>query len=244
MQPSLAQEARQAILLMAEYAFELRGQAPTAQVVQWLEAYRPSWIRDAVVEALYQGRYKAISVQQILALWQRRGQPVRHANIEFERTIAQPLGLQLTASLSIPAASYSSSRLPTQDHASSAVGAARLTESDVTPASSSSAVSASAAAEAPDQRSDPGSVEVKLDQLPEWNNLSPPFTPTQTTPSPRVAAAGSTPFQRAVTLSRDQHAAATSTASGSADQGVLTSAHQPIQPFRPDLPFPSHRSRR
>ncbi|MEO0539276.1 MAG: hypothetical protein AAFZ80_00255 [Cyanobacteria bacterium P01_A01_bin.105] len=103
--PRLPQEARHAALLLTEYAFEMGWQTPVAQVSRWLEVYRPSWIRDAVVEALHQGRYKAISVQQILALWQRRGQPVRHFNKEFERTIAIPLGLQLTASLSVASAS-------------------------------------------------------------------------------------------------------------------------------------------
>ena len=71
-------------------------------------------IRLAVVEALYQGRYKAISVEHILDCWRRRGQPNFHFSLEFERLICQNLvtsatladhslaNLPLQASVNIP----------------------------------------------------------------------------------------------------------------------------------------------
>jgi hypothetical protein len=92
---SMAQEAQQALKLLQEYSFELGWYSAESQVMEWLQSYRATWIRDAVIEALYQGRYKAVSVKQILALWGRRGQPVRHFNREFETIVGRQVGMQL-----------------------------------------------------------------------------------------------------------------------------------------------------
>lgn len=86
-------DIQQACLLLDEYSFDLGGYLPTELVHFWqrdLEA-DPSWIRSAVVEALYQGRYKALSVAQILRVWKRRGHPLRHFNHEFERVVFGPV---------------------------------------------------------------------------------------------------------------------------------------------------------
>ncbi|HAO10786.1 MAG TPA: hypothetical protein DCQ51_06355, partial [Planktothrix sp. UBA8407] len=40
-----------------------------------------------ILESLYQGRYKAISVEHILIYWQRRGQKIHHFTPDFERLI-------------------------------------------------------------------------------------------------------------------------------------------------------------
>ncbi|MGA1263548.1 MAG: hypothetical protein ACO331_06525 [Prochlorothrix sp.] len=53
--------------------------------------YPAAWIRLAVIEALYQGRYKPVSVSQILAIWQRRNKPLCHFGREFESIITVPL---------------------------------------------------------------------------------------------------------------------------------------------------------
>ncbi|MGB8702568.1 MAG: hypothetical protein WCD18_24405, partial [Thermosynechococcaceae cyanobacterium] len=50
---------------------------------RWLQAYPEPWVRLALIESLYQGRYKTFSVEQLLALWNRRGQPVHHFSFEF-----------------------------------------------------------------------------------------------------------------------------------------------------------------
>ncbi len=76
-----------AAALLTHYSFDLHGHNADELVVWWSTAYQSHWVRPAVVEALYQGRYKAISVEQILALWLRRGQPVYHFNHEFERIV-------------------------------------------------------------------------------------------------------------------------------------------------------------
>ena len=85
-------EAQQAAVLLENYRFELGNYEASQWVTLWLEFYRPSWIRDAVVEALYQGRYKSVSVRQILELWHRRGQPIRHVTYEFEAAICREFG--------------------------------------------------------------------------------------------------------------------------------------------------------
>lgn len=89
---STSLEAQQAAALIEGYRFELGGYNARQWVTLWLESYRPIWIRDAVVEALYQGRYKSRSVQQILDLWERRGQPIRHATHEFEAAVCREFG--------------------------------------------------------------------------------------------------------------------------------------------------------
>ncbi|MGB3790067.1 MAG: hypothetical protein WA949_18805 [Phormidesmis sp.] len=85
-------EAQQAAALIEGYRFELGNHDARQWVSLWLEFYRPVWIRDAVIEALYQGRYKSRSVKQILELWERRGQPIRHATREFEAAVCREFG--------------------------------------------------------------------------------------------------------------------------------------------------------
>lgn len=77
--------------LLACYGFDLRGLTPLGLINDWLEVYPLQWIRWAVIEALYQGRYKAISVEQLLNFWLRRGQPSFHFNGDFERLISNNL---------------------------------------------------------------------------------------------------------------------------------------------------------
>ncbi|MEL7053819.1 MAG: hypothetical protein AAGM45_18835 [Cyanobacteria bacterium J06588_5] len=86
---STSQEAQQAAALMDGYRFELGSHDAPQWVSLWLASYSPTWIRSAVIEALYQGRYKAFSVRQILELWQRREKPVRHASHDFEAAVCR-----------------------------------------------------------------------------------------------------------------------------------------------------------
>ena len=89
---STSVEAQQAAALLSGYQFELGSHDARQWVSLWLEFYRPTWIRDAVIEALYQGRYKSVSVRQILELWNRRGQPIRHVTHEFEAAVCREFG--------------------------------------------------------------------------------------------------------------------------------------------------------
>jgi hypothetical protein len=101
--------------LLHHYSFELAGYPVVQQVAIWLEYYPADWLPLAIIEALHQGRYKAISVEQILNLWERRDHPVYHFNHEFERLICgnlpHPVSVQTTPErtetvLSNPALSY------------------------------------------------------------------------------------------------------------------------------------------
>jgi predicted lipoprotein with Yx(FWY)xxD motif len=78
--------------LMSYYSFDLDRYSLARLVDHWRQYYPSDWIQMAVVEALYQGRYKAISVEQILALWYKRGQPLYHFNREFERMVCSQFG--------------------------------------------------------------------------------------------------------------------------------------------------------
>jgi hypothetical protein len=90
-----------AIALLTHYSFDLGGYKATELVMHWQNQFPFNWLHLAVVEALYQGRYKAVSAQQILTMWQRRGQPTFHFNMEFERLICSKFPESLTALPSI-----------------------------------------------------------------------------------------------------------------------------------------------
>lgn len=88
-----------AVALLSHYNFELRGYSAPELVHLWLRKYSANWVRLGIIEALYQGRYKAVSVEQILAVWGRRGQPIFRFTHEFERLISRKLPQSLTAKL-------------------------------------------------------------------------------------------------------------------------------------------------
>lgn len=77
--------------LIEKYGFELDGETSDCLVRRWLDQYEELWVRLAIIEALYQGRYKVISVEKILSLWQRRGHAKFHFSYEFERLICRRL---------------------------------------------------------------------------------------------------------------------------------------------------------
>jgi hypothetical protein len=89
--------AELAVNLLIHYSFDLSGYSASELVNLWRREYPNEWLHIAVIEALYQGRYKAISVQQILNFWQRRGQAAYHFNMEFERLICSKFPESLTA---------------------------------------------------------------------------------------------------------------------------------------------------
>lgn len=95
--------------LLMHYGFDLGGHSIDRLIDRWLRTYPRHWLRSAAIEALYQGRYKAFSVEQILAVWRRKGQPLQHFNHEFERIVCsvlpqpQPPPLEVTPAKPLPA---------------------------------------------------------------------------------------------------------------------------------------------
>ena len=81
----------QARSLIDSYAFDLGRYDAERLLEHWLNLYPASWIRLATIEALYLGRYKAVSIEQIMGVWLRRGTPNPHFNYEFERLICRKL---------------------------------------------------------------------------------------------------------------------------------------------------------
>ncbi len=75
-----------AIALLQNYSFDLGGFTIKDLTRAW-SSFKPEWVRQAVIESLFQGRYKAVSVNQILHLWERKGEPNCRYNHEFERLV-------------------------------------------------------------------------------------------------------------------------------------------------------------
>jgi len=90
-EPSNHGTAVYAASLLRHYSFELGEYSADQLLTYWFSTYAADWVRLALVEALYQGRYKAISVGLFLAFWQRRGHPLYHFNHEFEHLVCDRL---------------------------------------------------------------------------------------------------------------------------------------------------------
>lgn len=91
--PTIQAVINQTVALIRYYGFETGGLTAVELVTNWLEVYQPIWVRFATIEALYQGRYKAVSVEQILAFWVRRGHPTYHFSHEFESLVCRKIPL-------------------------------------------------------------------------------------------------------------------------------------------------------
>jgi hypothetical protein len=81
--------------LLSHYGFESEGLTVAEVVELWKRDYPSRWVHLATIEALYQGRYKTISVEQILTTWKRRGHPIYHFNHEFERLVSRKVPQKL-----------------------------------------------------------------------------------------------------------------------------------------------------
>lgn len=77
----------QTIILIKYYSFELHGYNIQELIIKWTKIYPHHWIPLGVIEAIYQGRLKAISVEQILNIWLKKGEINLSFNYEFCRLI-------------------------------------------------------------------------------------------------------------------------------------------------------------
>ncbi|NCJ07315.1 hypothetical protein GS597_12515 [Synechococcales cyanobacterium C] len=74
--------------LLSYYCEESTEQVKTESLEQLLQAYPADWVRLALIEALFQGRYKLISVAQMLMAWKRRGEPLSHFSYDFATMVS------------------------------------------------------------------------------------------------------------------------------------------------------------
>jgi hypothetical protein len=68
------------------YKFDLGDRSLTSISIKWRN-YDPHWLRLAITESIYRGRYKVISVEQILESWQRKQEVFSKFDDEFEHLI-------------------------------------------------------------------------------------------------------------------------------------------------------------
>jgi hypothetical protein len=69
--------------LLQFYHFDLGDRSLTSISIKWGN-YNPYWLRSAITESIYRGRYKVISVEQILESWQRNQQISCKFDLDFE----------------------------------------------------------------------------------------------------------------------------------------------------------------
>ncbi|NJK39675.1 MAG: hypothetical protein HC835_01735 [Oscillatoriales cyanobacterium RM2_1_1] len=87
-----------AVALLMHYSFDMNGEiSPEHVIIRWANQYDTDWIYLAIIEALYQGRYKVFSAEQILNLWHRRGYVTYHFTAEFERLVCNRMPRDLHA---------------------------------------------------------------------------------------------------------------------------------------------------
>jgi hypothetical protein len=83
--------------LMNSYSFDTNQRNTEELIKEWLNNYDVNWIYLATIEALYLGRYKAVSIEQIMYGWSRKGHPTTHFGGDFERVICRKLPRHLNA---------------------------------------------------------------------------------------------------------------------------------------------------
>ena len=111
----------QARSLMDSYDFDLGRDNVEKLLEYWLNLYHANWIRLATIEALYLGRYKAISIEHILNVWLRIGTPNPHFTYEFERLICRKLPKHLSDLSNLTANTYKSNVSSNQSETDSLV---------------------------------------------------------------------------------------------------------------------------
>jgi hypothetical protein len=77
--------------LLSHYSFDTGNQTVDQVTHQWLNDYPAKWVLLAVVEAIYQGRHKAASVDKILSNWEASQRPQHHFDLEFADLVCNKL---------------------------------------------------------------------------------------------------------------------------------------------------------
>ncbi|MDX2212754.1 MAG: hypothetical protein SFY66_05635 [Oculatellaceae cyanobacterium bins.114] len=118
--------------LLSYYSFDLGGY-DIEQIVQgWLEEYPPKWAIAAVVEAIFQGRYKVASVDNILLNWYLNGRPQHHFDSEFADLVCSKLFKAIPADPTVAASITTASTTTASTTTASAVSNAASGQAFVT----------------------------------------------------------------------------------------------------------------
>lgn len=88
-------DIRQTIILTKYYSFDLGSYQIRELITKWTKLYPHHWLPLAVTEAIYQGRLKAVSVEQILNIWQKKGGISYSFNYEFIRLVQPDVNFKL-----------------------------------------------------------------------------------------------------------------------------------------------------
>ncbi|PSN16795.1 hypothetical protein C7293_00825 [filamentous cyanobacterium CCT1] len=83
--------AESTFILLSNYSFELTETNVNDMVFGWLSLYPGKWVVAAIVEAIYQGRYKVESVSRILSSWNTKGYPAHHFDYDFADVVCKQL---------------------------------------------------------------------------------------------------------------------------------------------------------
>jgi hypothetical protein len=74
------------IKILQIYKFDLGDRSIQNIATDW-QKYDSIWLRSAITEAMYRGRYKIVSVEQILSNWERKQIVSCNFDVEFEHLI-------------------------------------------------------------------------------------------------------------------------------------------------------------
>ena len=88
-------DIRQTVILTKYYSFDLGNYTIRELIIKWIKLYPHHWLPLAVTEAIYQGRLKAISIEQILNIWQKKGGVHYSFNYEFIRLVQPDTSFKL-----------------------------------------------------------------------------------------------------------------------------------------------------
>jgi hypothetical protein len=88
--------------LICRYGFDLDDVASQDWIIRWMSNFPSQWIYLAILEALHQGRYKIISVEQLLNRWLRKGRPSYHFKEDFESLINRAIPEELLTKIKEP----------------------------------------------------------------------------------------------------------------------------------------------
>jgi hypothetical protein len=97
------------VKILQNYKFDLGDRSIQNISIDW-QNYDPLWLRSAITESMYRGRYKVVSVEQILSSWERKQEISCKFDLEFEDLIWGELAESIPFPSDLSITSHPSSR--------------------------------------------------------------------------------------------------------------------------------------